>query len=354
PGLDWADAELPLRPTLDLGIAGKVTQGRSPVTQQLHAPMIGAQTDKAAGFGPSVCRSGHGTVRVALNIPVTCSADRSSSGDHFVSLQVVGLVGRVSAGVRPGQDPNPGRSGKYPTTSEGTVTSWPGCRTPVVSLYLKRTGRLAPGLRTLTREPKNGRVDRPPTMTDAVNSHEDTPTEERQALRDLDEFAMIANRDVYTDPAKAVAFMSVLIDDTVKRQYRSPTVAPILINMTSALINAGMVLDDHEALAEAENVLVDLIANAPEEAHWKCRREHNLANATDHAADLRIQTLLEGLADDKKLLAFYHARSAERVALRTARFNFAAAAKDNSVDQQTRALTNLANMLSTSGRWLEA
>src|ERR1035437_9892214 len=60
PGLDLADAELPLRPTLDLGIAGKVTQGRSPVTQQLHAPMIGAQTDKAAGFGPSVCRSGHG------------------------------------------------------------------------------------------------------------------------------------------------------------------------------------------------------------------------------------------------------------------------------------------------------
>lgn len=191
-------------------------------------------------------------------------------------------------------------------------------------------------------------------MTDAVNSHEDTPIEERQALRDLDEFAMIANRDVYTDPAKAAAFMSVLIDDTVKKQYRSPTVAPILINMTSALINAGMVLDDQETLAEAENVLVDLIANAPEEAHWKCRAQYNLANATDHAADLRIQTLLEGLADDKKMLAFYHARSTERVALRTARFNFAAAAKDNSVDQQTRALTNLANMLSTSGRWLEA
>src|ERR1035437_2820809 len=48
PGLDLADAELLLRPTLDLGVAGKVTQGRASVTQQLHAPMIGAQTDKAA------------------------------------------------------------------------------------------------------------------------------------------------------------------------------------------------------------------------------------------------------------------------------------------------------------------
>ena len=54
PGLDLADAEPTLRPTLDLGVAGKVTQGRPSVTQQLHAPMIGAQPDKAAGFGPSV------------------------------------------------------------------------------------------------------------------------------------------------------------------------------------------------------------------------------------------------------------------------------------------------------------
>lgn len=218
----------------------------------------------------------------------------------------------------------------------------------------KRTGRLAPGLKTLMREPKNGRVDRLHTMSHAVNVHEDSPPEERQALRDLDEFTMIANRDLYTDPAKAVAFMSPLIDDTVKRQYRSPEVAPILINMTSVLINAGIVLGDREALAEAENVLVDLIAKAPNEAEWKCRAQYNLANATDHAADLRSRTLLEGLADDEKMLAFYHCRSTERVALRTARFNFAAAAKDNSVDQQTRALTNLANMLSTSGRWLEA
>ena len=55
PGLDLADAELPRCPTLDLGVAGKVTQGRPSVAQQLHAPMIGAQTDKAAGFGPCVC-----------------------------------------------------------------------------------------------------------------------------------------------------------------------------------------------------------------------------------------------------------------------------------------------------------
>jgi hypothetical protein len=52
PGLDLADAELSLRPTLDLGVAGKVTQGRPSVTQQLHAPMIGAQTDKRRVLGP--------------------------------------------------------------------------------------------------------------------------------------------------------------------------------------------------------------------------------------------------------------------------------------------------------------
>src|ERR1019366_10714196 len=51
PGLGLADAELSLRPTLDLGVAGKDTQGRPAVAQQLHAPMIGAQTDKVAGVG---------------------------------------------------------------------------------------------------------------------------------------------------------------------------------------------------------------------------------------------------------------------------------------------------------------
>src|ERR1035437_6481179 len=68
PGLDLADAELPLRPTLDVGVAGKVTQGRPSVTQQLHAPMIGAQPAPAAGFGPSVCRSltGSGSARPHL------------------------------------------------------------------------------------------------------------------------------------------------------------------------------------------------------------------------------------------------------------------------------------------------
>jgi hypothetical protein len=53
-GLDLADAELSLRSTLALGVAGKVTQGRPSVAQQLHGPMIGAQTDKAADVGPSV------------------------------------------------------------------------------------------------------------------------------------------------------------------------------------------------------------------------------------------------------------------------------------------------------------
>ena len=53
PGLDLADAELSLRLTLDLGVAGEVTQGGPSVTQQLHAPMIGAQTDMAAVLGPS-------------------------------------------------------------------------------------------------------------------------------------------------------------------------------------------------------------------------------------------------------------------------------------------------------------
>jgi hypothetical protein len=56
PGLELADAKLSLRLTLDLGVAGKGTQGRPSVAQQLHAPVIGAQTDKAAGVGPSVSR----------------------------------------------------------------------------------------------------------------------------------------------------------------------------------------------------------------------------------------------------------------------------------------------------------
>ena len=74
PGLDLTDAELALRLTLDLGVAGKVTQGRPSVTQQLHTPMIGAQTDKAAGFGPSVCRSVTGTVPFQGTWPVTTHA----------------------------------------------------------------------------------------------------------------------------------------------------------------------------------------------------------------------------------------------------------------------------------------
>ena len=57
PGLDLADPELSLRLTLDLGVAGEVTQRRPSVTQELHAPMIGAQADVAAGLVPPVCRS---------------------------------------------------------------------------------------------------------------------------------------------------------------------------------------------------------------------------------------------------------------------------------------------------------
>ena len=191
-------------------------------------------------------------------------------------------------------------------------------------------------------------------MTDPLNADDDTLPEARKALRDLCGFALSASKDVDSDPAKTAASMSVLIDDAVKRHYRSPSVPSILTNMTSVLINAGMALNDQEALAQAEHVLIGLISNAHDEAQWRCRAQYNLANATDHAADFRARSSLKGLADDDKPAAFYRARSIECVDLRTARFNFALAAKDDSADQQTRALTNLANTLSTSGRWLEA
>jgi tetratricopeptide (TPR) repeat protein len=191
-------------------------------------------------------------------------------------------------------------------------------------------------------------------MTDPLSADDDTLPEERKALRDLDKFTVSASKDVDSDPAKAAASMSVLIDNAVKKHYRSSSVPSILTNMTSVLINAGMALNDQEALAQAEHVLIGLISNAHDEAQWRCRAQYNLANATDHAADFRARSSLKDLADDDKQAAFYRARSIECVAFRTARFNFALAAKDDSADQQTRALTNLANTLSTSGRWLEA
>ena len=48
PRLDLANPELAFRSTLDLGVAGQVTQRRASIAQQFHDPIVGADTDKGA------------------------------------------------------------------------------------------------------------------------------------------------------------------------------------------------------------------------------------------------------------------------------------------------------------------
>jgi hypothetical protein len=61
----WLIPSFSLRPTLDPGVAGQVTQRRASVTQQLHAPMTRAQTDKEASVQPPLRRSASGRGRSA-------------------------------------------------------------------------------------------------------------------------------------------------------------------------------------------------------------------------------------------------------------------------------------------------
>jgi tetratricopeptide (TPR) repeat protein len=165
-------------------------------------------------------------------------------------------------------------------------------------------------------------------------------------------FAIAANAD--EDPDTALEEIGGLALAFREAPPVSPDAPLVLINMTSVLINIASDLADEEALSFAVDTLDELLGSPPSDAEWTAQATYNRATARDLLVQTRTHRVGSKADEDRRRDAIYQARAVERASLRAARRDFRSAAGAADADQATRALTNLGNTLSTSGRWLEA
>ncbi|MCZ2850196.1 LA2681 family HEPN domain-containing protein [Modestobacter sp. VKM Ac-2978] len=120
------------------------------------------------------------------------------------------------------------------------------------------------------------------------------------------------------------------------------------------LINLAGELSDEEALGYAIQLLDELIDSAPVSSSWISHARYNRANAKENLLESVGRRVWEEAEEDERRAEYYKFRALRRLDLRAARRDFLAAAQDVDPVHRTQARTNLGNILSTSGRWLEA
>ncbi|UOY03621.1 hypothetical protein [Blastococcus sp. PRF04-17] len=156
------------------------------------------------------------------------------------------------------------------------------------------------------------------------------------------------------DPVAALEMIGGLSLDFREATFDSPNTPLVLLNMTSVLINLASDLTDEEALGYAVELLDNLIEAAPASSTWISHARYNRANARENLLAARMKRAWEEAAEEQRQAEYYKARALVRSDLRASRRDFLAAAQDSNSVHRTQARTNLGNMLSTSGRWLEA
>ncbi|WP_299951925.1 LA2681 family HEPN domain-containing protein [uncultured Modestobacter sp.] len=172
-------------------------------------------------------------------------------------------------------------------------------------------------------------------------------------LQEYEQLTLIIARHADEDLRAALDTISSLILEFRQASIESPSSAPILVNMTSVLINIANDLHDEPALAYALEVLDELMSGTPA-GKWITHAAYNRANTRDDLVQLKAMRAYEAADEAEAMSAYLKARLQVRATLRLARRDFLASAEDPQSGHQTQARTNLGNMLSTSGRWLEA
>jgi tetratricopeptide (TPR) repeat protein len=156
------------------------------------------------------------------------------------------------------------------------------------------------------------------------------------------------------DPVAALEMIGGLSLDFGKATIDSPNTPLVLLNMTSVLINLASDLNDEEALGYAVELLDELIEAAPASSTWFSHARYNRANARESLLAVGTKPAWEEAGEEQRQAEYYKARALVRSHLRASRRDFLAAAQDSNSVHRTQARTNLGNMLSSSGRWLEA
>jgi tetratricopeptide (TPR) repeat protein len=190
-------------------------------------------------------------------------------------------------------------------------------------------------------------------MVDADPQDASEPDEVDDKLREYEQLTFIIARYAGEDPRAALNAIRELSREFRNAKIASPNSAPILVNMTSVLINIANDLNDEPSLTYAVEVLDELIGSTSA-GTWLAHAAYNRANARDDVIHLQAMRAYEAADDAVAMSAYLKARLSMRAELRAARRDFLTAAQDGESSHRTQARTNLGNMLSTSGRWLEA